>query len=353
MQNLKALSNQELDLKLGLFLKKENLLLKESLLHIQEADRRRLYLQFGYPSLYEYLTKHHRYSDGNAQRRIDAARLGVVVPALLDFIALNEINLSQVALVQKAFRQYQKQNKCKVSIDVKRQVIESLKQKSLEESQYILAKRLNLKIQASPKVSKQADESVRFEVTFSKAQWGKMIKMRELLSHSVPYGGWEEVIEYVADKVIKSKSPHPTPPASQKSTERRSEEARQPSPQPPRRPSSPPSGSENKTEQRSAETQPPQSTSQMKSEGSSEVSVSCEVSLEAISLYKLRKIVLHRDQCCQAKDSKSGQTCGSRWQLQVDHIKPRWAGGKDQLENLQALCAKHNRAKYRQQANIQ
>jgi 5-methylcytosine-specific restriction endonuclease McrA len=38
--------------------------------------------------------------------------------------------------------------------------------------------------------------------------------------------------------------------------------------------------------------------------------------------------------------------------LQAEHIKPRWAGGEDNPENLTVLCAEHNRQKYREQAGI-
>jgi len=69
------------------------------------------------------------------------------------------------------------------------------------------------------------------------------------------------------------------------------------------------------------------------------------------SLYKLKKAVLKPDSCCQFKN-KDGRVCGSRWNLQVDHIQPKWAGGKDIHDNLRVLCGNHNRHIYRKQANI-
>jgi hypothetical protein len=363
MQNLKSLSNEELDLKLGLFLKKENLLLKESILHIQEAERRRLYHQFGFRNLYEYLTEHHKYTEGSAQRRIDAARLAVFVPALIDYLALNEISLSQVTLMQKGFRQWQKKHKSKLSAEVKKELVENLRKKSEKDSQIILAQKLGMQIKASSKVSHQADESVRLAVTFSPSQWGKMVKMRELLSHSVPDGSWDEVMEYVADRVIKSKSPPPDGGRNRQKPSREQKAGKQQEQEQEHKPGNKPELNPESNSASNLESNPDsQPESQAKSSDSVSVSVAIShitsaigspmAATNPISLYKLRKIVLNRDQCCQAKDSKSGQVCGSRWQLQVDHIKPRWAGGEDKLENLQALCARHNRAKYREQANI-
>jgi hypothetical protein len=45
------------------------------LLHLAEVDRRRLHLALGYPSLFEYLVRAHRFSKGAASRRMTCARL--------------------------------------------------------------------------------------------------------------------------------------------------------------------------------------------------------------------------------------------------------------------------------------
>ncbi|UCF06333.1 MAG: HNH endonuclease, partial [bacterium] len=37
-----------------------------------------------------------------------------------------------------------------------------------------------------------------------------------------------------------------------------------------------------------------------------------------------------------------GKRCGSRWNIQVDHIVPYGKGGDSSPENLRLLCAKHN-----------
>jgi hypothetical protein len=47
----------------------------EIIVHIQEIDQKKIYLQMGFPNLYSFLTEHIGYTAASAQRRIEAARL--------------------------------------------------------------------------------------------------------------------------------------------------------------------------------------------------------------------------------------------------------------------------------------
>ncbi|MBO9667626.1 MAG: HNH endonuclease, partial [Bdellovibrio sp.] len=64
----------------------------------------------------------------------------------------------------------------------------------------------------------------------------------------------------------------------------------------------------------------------------------------------VKKIVLNHDKCCQFKDRSTGKICGSTRFLQVDHRQAVWAGGSNDLQNLQILCSQHNQHKYRQES---
>lgn len=65
-----------------------------------------------------------------------------------------------------------------------------------------------------------------------------------------------------------------------------------------------------------------------------------------------RKRIISESQGCAFVDPVMGKRCGSFYQLQVDHIQPRWAGGGDEVANLQVLCGAHNRYKYQKEAQI-
>jgi len=258
-------------------------------LHIEEVDRRKMNLGMAYPNLFEYLTKHLGYSAGSAQRRIDAARLVKDVPSLPEKLKSGDLSLGQVTLVQKSIRQKVASTKrSQISKEMKQSLIEEISGLSFQESQKTVAQTLDLEIKEASKVQVQKDESVRLEITFKKEGWQILQQARELLSNSLPHGSWDQVFTYLAKKEIRQK------------TELRSEK----------------------------------------------IKASRHVTTAK------HKVIFKKDQCCVYTDQKTGRKCASKWFLQDDHIQPKWAGGSNDLENLQILCASHNRHKYRQQAGL-
>jgi len=246
------------------------------------------------------------YDGGSAQRRIDAARLSHSVPSIIESLHSGDLKLSQITVLQKSLREIKDQA---ITPEIKTELVEAIKNKSVHETQNIVAKALNIEIKQAPKFTAQADESMSFEISLTKDKWEKLTKMRELLSHSVPSGDWSTLLEYLSDKVIQQKT------------------GKTPSQQ------SEPVNCDINDEQKSAKNK------------------SQESKPKASSIYQLRKQILRQDQGCQYK-SKDGKVCGSRWNLQTDHFQPKWAGGQDVPENLRPLCGNHNRHVYRKQAGI-
>ena len=281
------------------------------------------------------------YSNGPAQRRIDAARLSYEIPQLVETIESGALNLDQVRLMQQSIRQVAKESHRVVTSEEKIQVLSEIVGKSLAESEVIVASSFDVKIKKSVRIQKQADESVRMEISFSKEQWAKLEEMRTLLSHSLPSGSWDDVFEYVADKVIRQKS---------KLVEKRKYT-------------------------KSETIQKAQSTDDLaKSAHSKKGDLSCNSNSNSNSKKvrglteskptkyplltrnaipaSIQRQVFRRDQYCQHTNPVTGKKCATKWKLQTDHIVPVWAGGDNSPGNLQLLCASHNQAKYRQEAGI-
>jgi DNA-binding GntR family transcriptional regulator len=99
-----SMTNSQLENELKSLVAKERELLHEILLRIREVDSRKLYLERGYSSLFDYLTREIGYSCASAQRRIDAVRLSRDIPEVMERVGSGELNLSQIGHAQKGFR---------------------------------------------------------------------------------------------------------------------------------------------------------------------------------------------------------------------------------------------------------
>ncbi len=302
------LTNQELDSSLKKLANREREVLHEILQHICEVDRRRLFLDFAYPSLFSYLTEACGYSPAAAQRRIDGARLMSAIPEVGEKIESGEMNLSQVSLMQKAIRQSDKS----ISINDKKEIVSAILNKTVEQSEKILARSFNLPIKESPHVTHQKDESVRLELTLTKEQWEKLLQARELLSSTTHSNDWTNLFEYFADRVIQQKK---GPAITKGPCSRKNSNAPKPA-----------SAAEVKARQPSA--------------------ARTHLSIRA------KKQILARDKSCQYKDKLTGKICGTKWNLQIDHLQPVWAGGDNHPENLRVMCQRHNNFIYQNQASI-
>jgi hypothetical protein len=57
---------------------------------------------------------------------------------------------------------------------------------------------------------------------------------------------------------------------------------------------------------------------------------------------EVRRRVWERDGGCCAWTAPDGRRCGSRWQLEVDHVLPPSRGGTSTPDNLRLACRQHN-----------
>ncbi|MBK7891596.1 MAG: HNH endonuclease [Bdellovibrionales bacterium] len=280
---------RELDVRLRRLVVKERTLLADIIALLKEIDRRQVYLELGYPSLFEYLVSGVGYSEGAAQRRIDAARLMADLPDLHERVMRGTIKLNQAAMIQKASREVLRLQRREVSVAEKREILKRLEGQTHAESQKIVASFLSLPGRYETRQATQADGSVRIEVTLSREVYEKMIQAQEKLAHVLPTGDIGQFIEYLVEKAVKQKA------------------------------------------------------LRKEMDDSLEVMTAANVAVTPT----LREQVRRRDKVCQYFDPVTQRKCGGRWALQIDHIHPLFLGGANDIGNLQWLCAKHNRLKYK------
>ena len=96
---LVALGNDALVAALSRLVLRENDLLSVMLAHLAELDERRLYLDFGYSSLFAYCTERLEFCPASAGRRIAAARLCRTYPELFGRVAQGELQLTVLCLL--------------------------------------------------------------------------------------------------------------------------------------------------------------------------------------------------------------------------------------------------------------
>lgn len=287
---------------------------------IAEIDRRKLYADRAFSSLYEFLVKDYGYSPSAAIPRIESARLLREIPDLAQKIESGSLNLSQLSKTQQALRTAQKTRAAKIPVAEKRTLLKKIENTNQIETELILSKELDLPFSKSEKTSFHQDHSVTISVSFDKAQFELLKQVRDVSCHAVPTGNWADLIVYLAKKELQRRSPGKEHPP---------------------RPSDPNEG------QRLAASDQETAVSPVLTAPSKTGQAPARKSLSRA----LKKRLLQNAQC-QYVDPETSKPCASRFRLEIDHIKPIWAGGDHRLENLQVLCRTHNLRRYSRQSGI-
>lgn len=199
------MTDTELNVKLKHLAGEERKLTRIILEHIAEVERRGLHLRMAYSSLYEYLTREIGYSEGAAQRRIDAARAIQSIPELSKKIEEGSLKLSQITKLRKMCRDARKKHGEKVSLARQREILQKLEMKGARDTDLILAQEFELPIEKEERVRVQRDESVRVELTFTKEEMELLKQAQEIYSHASG-ASLKETLLAMARKAVKQNS---------------------------------------------------------------------------------------------------------------------------------------------------
>lgn len=278
----------------------ERELLVDLLLHLEEVERRKLYLARGFPSLFAFCTEELGYSEGEAHSRIQAMRLGRVIPEVKEKIAQGELSLTVAAKVQGCFARAARTDRS-VPREQKFKILEELSHLSTRKAETVLVRHF-AESGVPREVTKPVSESLtRVEFNLNAGQMAKLEELKGLLAHKNYEGRLDKLFECMADMALamlkKSK-----PDAFLLET-----------PQ---------------VRMRQAEHDHIKPTTGR----SRYIPVSA------------RRVVWKRDQGrCQYQDPVTGRICGSNHALELDHIQPFANGGANLPLNLRLLCSAHNK----------
>ncbi len=281
---------------------------------IKEIDQKRIYLDYGHTSMFAMLIKDFGYTPSAAMRRIDAARLSKEIPEIKESLKSGEINLSQVSMLAQAVRQKEKEDLKQVSKETKAVLLEQVKSMDLIATQKTLASSLDIEVQTYEKKTYQKDETLKLEVVLPKDLQKDLERVKELISHQNPSPTMAELIQFLVNHFLDKRDPLRQTDRVKMACKERAYAA--------------------------AVARARHAESKLKIK-----------SIRTIPV-KIKQQIFKRDQACQwaTKINRNGKIvskeCGSRFQLQIDHIKPKWQDGCNDSDNLQVLCSVHNKLKY-------
>lgn len=290
------MTNDGLIQKLKNLVREERRITMEVLGHLREVERRRLYLERGFSSLFAFCTEELGYSQSAAHRRISAMRLIRDLPEVAPAVESGRLSLSSATTLQGFFRTE------KLEPEVKLAMVQQAENQPRQEVEKLIRAVAPHAIPRE-KTRTLTPTETEIRVVLPAGVLQKLERVKALSSHRNPNPSYAELIELMADLALKKLDPEVKVGSKARFT----------------------------------------STS------------AAEVHFDTASAPRLRNrsiptavrtAVWKRDQGkCTYTDFTTGRKCESRHFLQLDHIRPFAEGGPHTEQNLRLLCGAHNRAR--------
>jgi len=277
--------------------------------HLREVEVRRLFIELGFTSMHKYCIQRLKFSEGEAQRRLSAARLLTDLPEIEEKIESGEMNITNMSKIQ-SFLRTEKSAYRPFNKDEKLELIEELQDKStrqverelmgLSHQPTLLAEKFQ-GAKASVLLDKQFQ---KFETHLSEEHQGLLEEFKNFYAHELTEFTDGAVLVFLLQKAVQSK----------------------------------------KKKLGLTEKRPPIKVADSKN--AAPLPSAPEVNVKPYRKYmsvSTKKYIWQRAQaCCEYLDPKSHQRCSSKFALEPDHIQPLALGGSDELSNLRLLCRAHN-----------
>ncbi len=314
--DLKKFSDQELLASARRLVGQEREILTEVLRHLREIERRRLFSDLGFTSLFDYCLKGLGYSESQAKRRIDAMRMIRELPQIEEKVTSGELSLSNLVQARTFFREEEKAGPlCALE---KLEILASLKNKSAREGEKILLAQASV----APAPVKEQVRQVTAEI--SEVKFGadeklllKMYRLRGLLAHKNPRMKTSELIEELCDIALAKLDP------TNREMRVATEKTKQKLPNIIR-----------PTSNLNSEKAPQPQSNVKNGKALARAKVNARTPRQYISVQTESEIWQKSDGRCSH--------CKSQFALEIDHIIPYSLGGISQASNLRLLCRNCN-----------
>lgn len=287
--NLKSKSNSVLVSELRSFVSEERQATLRVLHYLREVETRRLHLEAGYPSLFEYCVRELGYSEGAAHRRVSAMRLMRDIPQVEKKIEAGRLSLTAAAKAQSHFKESAKAKKPLATFE-KVALLRELEGLSTRDCERKLAERFPEMSRPTDRTRPMPGGETRIEFTADAALMEKLERLKALLAHRNFKGEYAKLFHQLADLALKQLDPGERQTRAMKA--------------------------------KRVDSNP---------ENSRYIAID------------LRKTVWVRDRGKCTYRAANGRVCGSTHGVQFDHRILFSRGGRSSAENLRLLCGAHNR----------
>ena len=198
--NLEILSDSNLVQNTERLVREECALLARILQHLREIERRRLFSDLGYKSLFDFTVRHLGYPEDQAYRRISAMRLLREIPEIEAKVESGVISLTHIGLAQALFKFELKFHDRRMSHHEKRTVFDRIAGKPVREAQRITLSMRSSEVAAKPdRITQVSDGLVEFKFVASIELQVKIENLKGLLAHERPNISLGEIFEMVCD----------------------------------------------------------------------------------------------------------------------------------------------------------
>jgi hypothetical protein len=266
--------------------------------HLAEIDRRRLYAEKGFPSLWVYVNEFLGYSESQTSERVSAMRLMMKVPEVKKELEEGKISLTSTAKLATHVRREKSGTKETLEL------LSAISGKATREVDQYLAQKATVEFHME-KFKAITSETTRIIIDVDQEFLTLMNRVRELKGH--PGSSTQELMKIAMQNLIKKNEV--------KVTEKKN----------------------NSSEIKHDNLLSPNTSTLSLRAREGELNPSRYISQQIRNEIRIRS----RDQC-EYIESSSGKRCPCKTKLEFDHIIPFAMGGQSTLENLRHYCPAHN-----------
>lgn len=176
--NLKHLTDQTLLADIKRLAAKEREVSLEVLQHLKEIERRRLFSDLGYPSLFDYTVKELGYSEPAAARRIKSARMIKEMPFIEKKIVDGSLNMTNLILAGQLFKDEEIYDK-----DKKKEILEKIENTTKKECLEELMKYKTKETPPKEKIEQVTTQLHSMKINVTKETLDLYEEIKSILSH--------------------------------------------------------------------------------------------------------------------------------------------------------------------------